>query len=376
MTTERELQTTPEVGGMGHSVKRKEDPRFIRGAGQYIDDFNLPGQLWLDIVRSPYAHATIKGIDSTEALKVPGVLAVVTGKDLEGYGLHWMPTLAGDRQMVLPTDTVMYQSQEVAAVIATSRYAAADGIAAVLVDYEPLPVIIDPHKALEKDAFVLRPDRAADKQTNHIWHWESGDKAKADSALAAAEVRIEEDIYIPRIHVASIETCGCIADWDPVRQQLTLHMTSQAPHAIRTVLALVAAGCLPEGRRGEGSGPAGSGGSPATTFSPSPAPSGPTQRPPIVPPTPTPRPTFLVHVVAKGESLNTIAHAYGTTARSIAFWNRGTYPSLDPESAKYRPDLLKLGWTLFLLPNDTVDEQDLPDASESSTGPEDSAIPE
>jgi carbon-monoxide dehydrogenase large subunit len=227
---------------MGHSVKRKEDPRFIRGQGEYIEDVNLPGQLWLDIVRSPYAHATIKSIDSSEALKVPGVAAVVTGKDLEGYKLHWMPTLAGDMQMVLPVDTVMYQSQEVAAVIATSRYAAADGVAAVLVDYEPLPVIVDPHKALEADAFVLRPDRGPDKQTNHIWHWESGDKAAADAAIAAGEVVIKEDIYIPRIHVASIETCGCVADWDPVRQQLTLHMTSQAPHAIRTVLALVAAG--------------------------------------------------------------------------------------------------------------------------------------
>ena len=242
MTIEAPLQTTPEVGGMGHSVKRKEDPRFIRGQGEYIDDVNLPGQLWLDIVRSPYAHATIKVIDSSEALKVPGVLAVVTGKDLEGYKLHWMPTLAGDMQMVLPTDTVMYQAQEVAAVIATSRYAAADGVAAVLVDYEPLPVIVDPFKALEEGAFVLRPDRAADKQTNRIWHWESGDEAKADEALAAAEVTVSEDIYIPRIHVASIETCGCVADWDPVRQQLTLHMTSQAPHAIRTVIALVAAG--------------------------------------------------------------------------------------------------------------------------------------
>ena len=113
------------------------------------------------------------------------MLAVVTGKDLEGYRLHWMPTLAGDMQMVLPTDTVMYQAQEVAAVIATSRYAAADGVAAVLVDYEPLPVIVDPFKALEEGAFVLRPDRAADKQTNRIWHWESGDEAKADAALAA-----------------------------------------------------------------------------------------------------------------------------------------------------------------------------------------------
>jgi carbon-monoxide dehydrogenase large subunit len=245
MTTQeapRHLRTTPEVGGMGHSVKRKEDPRFIRGAGQYIEDVNLPGQLWLDIVRSPYAHAKIKGIDTSEAMKVPGVLAVIDGNALAGYNLHWMPTLAGDKQMVLPTDTVMYQSQEVAAVIATSRYAAADGVAAVMVDYEPLPVIVDPFKALEDGAPILRPDRGDDKRTNHIWHWESGDKARTEAALAASEVRVRERMHIPRIHVASIETCGCVADWDPIRQQLTLHLTTQAPHAIRTVLALVAGG--------------------------------------------------------------------------------------------------------------------------------------
>jgi carbon-monoxide dehydrogenase large subunit len=244
MTTQAEPRTTFEMGGMGHSVKRKEDPRMIRGQGEYIDDVNLPGQLWLDIVRSPYAHATIKGIDASEALKIPGVLAVITGADLEKAGLHWMPTLAGDKQMVLPTTTVMYQAQEVAAVVATTKYIAADGVAAVLVDYEPLPVIVDPFKALEPDAFVLRPDRGPDKQNNHIWHWESGDRAATDAALAAADVHIEQDIYIPRIHVASIETCGCVADWNAVRGQLTLHMTSQAPHAIRTVLALVSG--LPE----------------------------------------------------------------------------------------------------------------------------------
>src|SRR5262245_16203324 len=177
-----------------------------------MEDVNLAGQLWLDIVRSPYAHATIKSIDTSEALKVPGVAAVITGADLEKAGLHWMPTLAGDKQMVLPTDTVKYQSQEVAGVVATSRYAAAHGVAAVLVDYEPLPVIVDPHKALEPDAVVLRPDRGEEKQHNHIWHWESGDKAAADAAIAGAEVVVEEDIYLPRIHVASIETCGCVAD--------------------------------------------------------------------------------------------------------------------------------------------------------------------
>src|SRR4029078_78623 len=124
MTTEPPVHATPEVGGMGHSVKRKEDPRFIRGAGEYIDDFNLPGQLWLDIVRSPYAHAKIRAMDATEALKIPGVPAIITGADLEKAGLHWMPTLAGDKQMVLPTDTVMYQAQEVAAGVATTKHLA------------------------------------------------------------------------------------------------------------------------------------------------------------------------------------------------------------------------------------------------------------
>ena len=158
-------------------------------------------------------RATIKSIDSSEALKVPGVLAVVTGKDLEGYGLHWMPTIAGDNQMVLPTDTVMYQSQEVAAIIATSvcrRRRRRGGHGRL----RTLPVVIDPKKALEEGAPVLRPDRPEDKQNNHIWHWESGDQKKADAALAEADVLVEEDIYIPRIHVASIETCGCVADWD------------------------------------------------------------------------------------------------------------------------------------------------------------------
>jgi carbon-monoxide dehydrogenase large subunit len=229
--------TPPEVGGMGHAMKRKEDPRFIRGKGEYIDDVILPGMLWLDIVRSPYAHAKILSIDTSEALKVPGVVAVITGKDLEAAGLHWMPTIAGDTQMVLPTERVMYQAQEVAAVIAESRYAAADGVDAVRVEYEPLPVVVDPFKALEPGAPILRPDKG--KDTNQIWHWESGDRAGTEAAMAAADVVVEQDIYLPRIHVASIETCGCVADWDPIREKLTVHMTTQAPHAIRTVFSLV-----------------------------------------------------------------------------------------------------------------------------------------
>src|SRR4030095_11878181 len=224
---------------MGHSVKRKEDPRFIRGQGNYVDDIVLPGMLYLDIVRSPYAHAKIKSIDSSKALAIEGVLAVITGKDLEKYNLHWMPTLMSDTQMVLPTDRVMYQAQEVAAVIATDRYIAADGVDAVEVEYEPLPVVVDPRKALEPGAPLLRTEKEG-KTDNHIWHWETGDRAATERAFAEAEVTVKQDLYIPRIHVASIETCGCVADFNKTDTHLTVYMTTQAPHALPTVFALVA----------------------------------------------------------------------------------------------------------------------------------------
>jgi carbon-monoxide dehydrogenase large subunit len=232
-------RTSPEVCGMGHSMKRKEDPRFIRGQGRYVDDIKLPGMVHLDIVRSPFAHAKIKSINTERAMKVPGVLAVITGETLKQFNLHWMPTLMSDTQMVLPVEKVMYQAQEVAAVIATDRYAAADGVDAVEVDYEPLEVVVDPFKALAPGAPVLRTDKEG-KKDNHIFHWEAGDRAAVDKAFAEAEVKVKQDLYIPRIHVASIETCGCVADFDRAMGHLTVYMTTQAPHAIRTVFALVA----------------------------------------------------------------------------------------------------------------------------------------
>ncbi len=232
-------KTSPEVCGMGHSMKRKEDPRFIRGQGRYVDDIKLPGMVHMDIVRSPYAHAKILAIHTEKALAIPGVMAVITGETLKGFNLHWMPTLMSDTQMVLPVEKVMYQAQEVAAVIATDRYTAADGMDAVEVDYDPLPVVVDPFKALEPGAPVLRTDKEG-KTDNHIWHWEAGDRAATDKAFAEADVVVKQDIYIPRIHVASIETCGCVADFNKVTGQLTVYMTTQAPHAIRTVFALVA----------------------------------------------------------------------------------------------------------------------------------------
>ena len=232
-------RTSEKICGMGHSMKRKEDARFLQGKGNYVDDVKLPGMLFMDIVRSPFAYAKIKSINTEAALAIPGVLAVITGETLAQYNLHWMPTLMSDTQMVLPTDTVMYQSQEVAAVIATSRYIAADGVEAVEVEYEPMQAMVTPFQSLEPDAPVLRTDKEG-KTDNLAWHWEHGDREATDRAFAEADVVVREKMHIPRIHVASIETCGCVADFDPVEGKLTVYMTTQAPHAVRTVLALVA----------------------------------------------------------------------------------------------------------------------------------------
>jgi carbon-monoxide dehydrogenase large subunit len=233
------MKTSEKICGMGHSMKRKEDPRFIRGKGNYVDDIQLPGMLYMDIVRSPYAHAKIKKIDTSAALKIPGVLAVIDGPTLEKYKLHWMPTISGDTQMVLPIDEVMYVAQEVCAVIATERYIAADGADAVEVEYEPLPVLVDPLKSIAPGAPVLRKDKKG-KKDNLAFHWEAGDRGATDSALGQADVVASQFVYVPRIHVASMETCGCVADFNSAEGKLTVYMTTQAPHAVRTVFALVA----------------------------------------------------------------------------------------------------------------------------------------
>ena len=237
-TTDDPRITTPEkICGMGHRMKRKEDPRFIQGKGNYVDDVKLPRMVHMDIVRSPYAHAKILKIDASEALKMPGVLAVITGEDLKKAGnLHWMPTLMSDTQMVLPIEKVVYYAQEVCCVIATDRYIAADAVEKVVVDYDPLPVVVDPFEALE-DKVIVRDDK--EKKTNHIWHWEAGDKAATDAVFASAATVVEQKMHIPRIHVASIETCGMVANYNKVTGQMQIYMTSQAPHAHRTVFALV-----------------------------------------------------------------------------------------------------------------------------------------
>ena len=152
------IQAKP-LHSVGVRMKRKEDPRFIQGKGHYVDDLSFPGMLYLSLVRSTYPHAEITNIDISEAMKVPGVKAVITGKDLEAAGLGWLPTFHGfDKQMVLAIGKVLFQYQEVAAVFAETRAAAVDGAEAVQVDYAPLPVVADPFTS-KTDKVLLRPDR-------------------------------------------------------------------------------------------------------------------------------------------------------------------------------------------------------------------------
>jgi carbon-monoxide dehydrogenase large subunit len=245
MTTTHHHQpiTSPEVAGVGHSRRRVEDDRFIQGKGNYVDDIVLPGMLHMEIVRSPLAHAKINSIDTSAAEAVDGVVAVVTGEMLAGYNLAWMPTLSGDTQAVLATDAVRFQGQEVAAVVATTPYAAKDGAELVMVDYDPLDVIVSPQQGLDADAPIIRTD-LEDKTDNVAYEWETGDEAAVEAAFAAADRIIELETHYPRSHPSPLETCGCVADVDGVTGQVTIYMTSQAPHAHRTVFALVAG--LPE----------------------------------------------------------------------------------------------------------------------------------
>jgi carbon-monoxide dehydrogenase large subunit len=224
-------------------LKRKEDARFLRGQGRYVDDIQLPGMLHGAVLRSPVAHARIVSIDTSAAQQHPKVKAVITGRDLEGLRLAWMPTLSADTQAVLATDKVRFQGQEVAFVVADDRYSARDALELIDVEYDQLPAIVNARRALDPDAPVIRDD-IEDKSDNFIFDWESGDRAATDDVFARADVVVSEDMLYPRVHPAPMETCGAVADFDRVNGKLTLWSTTQAPHAHRTIYALVAG--LPE----------------------------------------------------------------------------------------------------------------------------------
>ncbi|GAA4509626.1 MULTISPECIES: aerobic carbon-monoxide dehydrogenase large subunit [Nonomuraea] len=224
-------------------MHRKEDARFIRGRGNYVDDVKLPGMLHGAILRSPYAHARIVSIDTSAAEAHPKVKAVVTGATLAGLNLAWMPTLSNDVQAVLATDKVRFQGQEVAFVVAEDRYAARDALELIEVEYEPLDAVIDARTALDAGAPVIRDDLEG-KADNHIFDWQAGDRARTDELFERAEVTVAQDMLYPRVHPAPLETCGALADFDKVTGKLTVWCPTQAPHAHRTLYAMVAG--LPE----------------------------------------------------------------------------------------------------------------------------------
>ena len=243
MTDTATTTTPPEIGGIGHSLKRVEDARLIEGQGNFLDDIVLGGMLHMALVRSPVAHARINGIDTAAASAVEGVVAVVTGELMAAHNLAWMPTLSGDTQAVLATDKVRYQGQEVAAVIATDPYVATDAAELVDVDYEMLPAIVNPQQSLADGAVLIRDEKEG-QTDNLVYEWETGDEAATEAAFASADRVVSLTTHYPRSHPAPLETCGIVADVNSVTGQATLYMTSQAPHAHRTLFALVAG--LPE----------------------------------------------------------------------------------------------------------------------------------
>src|SRR6202035_1261421 len=190
------------------------------------------------ILRSPLAHARIVSVDTAAAEAHPRVRAVITGQLLEQRKLAWMPTLSHDVQAVLANDKVRLQAQEVAFVVAEDRYSPRDALELIQVEYEPLPVVVDATRALDPGAPLIRDD-VAGQQDNHIFDWDAGDRAATDAAFASADVVVAQDMLYPRSHPAPLETCGAIADFSEVAGQLTVWTTSQAPHAHRTLYALM-----------------------------------------------------------------------------------------------------------------------------------------
>src|ERR671910_3122870 len=225
MTATESLPETAPVSAAGNPIGfgrmlRKEDARFLRGKGNYIDDVQLPGMLHAAILRSPYAHARITSVDTAAAEAHPKVKAVITGATLEGLKLAWMPTLSNDVQAVLATDKVRFHGQEVAFVVAEDRYAARDALELIDVEYEPLAAVVDARRALDDGAPVIRDDIEG-RADNHIFDWSSGDAARCDEVFAGTDVVVSQNMIYPRSHPAPLETCGSVAHLDPVTGKLT-----------------------------------------------------------------------------------------------------------------------------------------------------------
>jgi carbon-monoxide dehydrogenase large subunit len=223
---------------VGQRIKRTEDPRLIKGLAHYVDDIRLPDTLHVAFVRSVYAHARINGIDATEALKAPGVVAVYTGKDVaEKIGpvpcASALPDLKVPDHRVLAQEKVYFVGHPIAAVVATDRYAAGDAVDLVTVDYEELPAVVDVEEAAKGTAVIHESfgDNIAYKLT--------AGEGDIQSALAASDHVIKQRIVHQRLAPVAMEPRGVLARYFPGEEELTVWSSTQIPHLLRTQLALM-----------------------------------------------------------------------------------------------------------------------------------------
>jgi aerobic carbon-monoxide dehydrogenase large subunit len=230
--------------GIGQAVPRTEDLRLLTGRGRYLEDINLPGQAHAAVLRSPHAHARITSIDVAEAAAMPGVIAVLTGRDLAADGIAPLPCMAhvpakaGTPEPAYPPhpalalDRVRHVGDGVALVVAETAAQARDAVDQILVDYEPLPAVTDPVAALAKGAPEIWPEAPG----NLNFTWADGDEAATDTAFKAAKRVVALELVNNRVVVASMETRGAIGDWDKAGGGYTLYTSSQGSHLMRDVL--------------------------------------------------------------------------------------------------------------------------------------------
>jgi carbon-monoxide dehydrogenase large subunit len=233
---------------VGQPIKRREDPRLITGAGSYLDDVKLPGLAHAALLRSPFAHAKIRSIDTSRAAAMPGVLGVFTGADFMDVNplpAAWQAGKVKNHPVtprVLAVDEVHQVGDPVAVVVAESRYQAQDALEAIAVEYEELPVVVDAKKAVEPGA----PQLHEEAPNNVVVEWSCGkEAAEVEAALSQAEVRVSQHVVNQRLIPTPMEPRGSIGKYEPVTGDYTLWTTSQAPHVLRLLLAAFVLG-VPE----------------------------------------------------------------------------------------------------------------------------------
>ena len=231
------------MGAIGQSHKRREDPALVTGQGRYTDDLTLPGMLHAVIVRSPYAHAAVQGVDTSEALAVDGVVAVYTGQDIVDSGVGgvvpvgWLlPNLKTPAHPILAVDRVRHVGDGVAVVVAESRSIARDAADLVEVDYDPGDAVTDVRDALDEGA----PEVHDDAPGNLAFDWDLGEKEPTDAAFENAAHKVKVDLRNSRLIPHAVEPRGCLASHDPMSGEVTLRMTSQNPHVHRLLLSMAA----------------------------------------------------------------------------------------------------------------------------------------